>query len=846
MRYDLSQCRWQLKGYYPWVPLKDTSMETGKELMGITDWIDAQVPGGVHLDLLRAGLIPHPYPDLNSLCCEWVENRWWLYRTYLNAASLPAGERQLLVFEGLDYDASIYLCGRLLCRHQGMYERIELNITELVASARQPMELKVLFRHAPDEMGQIGMTSRTFTQKSRFNYKWDFSTRLVNLGIWEKCYVETVQQGRITEPCLYSAIEDGEGIIFLSARLDATHPLGDFSASCTVEGQGAAIKAPVQLCGDTLTCRISIHNPLLWYPNGYGSQPLYQVTLRLYCQGQCCDTLSRSIGIRSLKYRQNEGSPADALPYTFVINGLPIYIKGVNMTPLDHLYGAVSEEHYEQMVLSMRHMNVNMVRVWGGGIIEKECFYDLCDRYGILIWQEFIQSSSGIDNIPSKRPEFLELLERTAVNAVTCRRSHTALTVWSGGNELNDEHFHPAGYSDANLSMLQGIVQRLDPQRLFLPTSASGPREFISYEQGVSHDIHGHWNYCGNPEHYRLYGQSDSLFHSEFGTDGMCSPRSLNKFLSARYQTLEPAEDNICYRHHGEWWCTFRRDTEIFGPRCSIEELSACSQWMQAEGLRYILESNRRRKFKNSGSIIWQINEPWPNVSCTSLLDYYMEPKMAYYWCQNAFADFAVSLQYSKLDWKSGETLTGTVFLHHDTEPRQQACTISAELFDETGRLLSTQSHGAQLASQHAVQAAGIALPVPDGYTGLLILRLRAMSGEEQAENCYFFGCNCTEVYRTALAMPAAAPTVLSSVPVGSQQLLCTVANLTSVPSLHIHPVDRNDSVHLLADAAYFTLMPGEQRTIRLDFTQKFSSGFLPDPPRPAASPDIAWLAFNR
>ena len=253
---------------------------------------------------------------------------------------------------------------------------------------------------------------------------------------------------------------------------------------------------------------------------------------------------------------------------------------------------------------------------------------------GFLVWQEFIQSSSGIDNIPSQQPRFLELLAEAATHAVKTKRHHVSLTIWSGGNELTDKNGVPATYEDPNIAMLKRIVQEHDPQRLFLPTSASGPREFLSdtpENKGRNHDVHGHWVYLGIEKHYKFYGASDSLLHSEFGVDGCSAVKSLKKFLSPA--NLKPCsmKENLVWRHHGEWWDVYDRQRELFGENIDLKTFALGSQWVQAEGLRFIVEANRRRQWRNSGSIIWQFNEPWPNVSCTSLVDYCFEPKMAYY-----------------------------------------------------------------------------------------------------------------------------------------------------------------------------------------------------------------------
>lgn len=842
MIYNLSDCKWKVKGYYPWVPLKDRSMETGKELQGITEWIEAKVPGGIHYDLYKAGLISHPYRDMESLKCEWAENRWWLYRTVV-PKEVIRGTYQTLVFKGIDYKAVIYINGRERGRHEGMYEPIVIDMTQEAASG-EDIELKVLLMHAPDEMGQIGMTSQTYTQKSRFNYKWDFSTRLVNLGIWDDCYIRFEEEASWEQPYIYTDYQDQGYVYFSSGVKQRDYGEVPCKAVVTLENEDGKMEQVLPVAGGQISGMFTVENPRLWYPNGDGRQELYRIKMELRRDAAVLDSFAAEVGIRSITYRKNEGSPEGALPYTFCINHRPVYIKGVNMTPLDHIYGNVSVQHYEYLVIMMKNMNVNMVRVWGGGIIEKEAFYKLCDKYGIMVWQEFIQSSSGLDNIPSKRPEFLKLLKKTAESALKSLRSHTSLTVWSGGNELTDENYVPAGYEDENIAMLRQTVESMDPQRIFFPTSASGPNEFINKEKGVSHDIHGNWNYMGNPEHYKLYAGTDSLFHSEFGTEGMCSARSLDRFLSKEYQTLKPAQENMVYRHHGEWWCTFERDRKIFGDRDSMEQLVKCSQWMQAEGLRFILEANRRRKFHNSGSIIWQMNEPWPNIFCTSLADFYLEPKMAYYWSKNAFADLAVSLDYPKLDYQSGERFCGGVYVGKERQEEQMDYSLGAEVLDLTGkRIFKKRQEGTSECSK-TEKAMDLDFLLPKDLKGMFAVRLHIRIGKQMADNIYFFSCSDSQPYSGALRLKKGELTVHIQECRG-RTLRIVLKNEGNVPLLHIYPYCDED-FNLLCDRSYLTLFPNEETEINIQYSPKFESGFLNNELEGGTQqPDIKFDYFN-
>lgn len=334
---------WQLKGTASYVPLRDKSMETGKPLEGVTGWIDAQVPGGVARALYQAGYIDHPYVDMNSLKCEWIENRWWIYRREFDRRDIPAHRKTLLHFEGVDYACMVYLNGHLLGEHEGMYEDFAFDVTDLLQTAEH-FVLDVLILHAPDEMGQIGRTSQTSTQKSRFGYKWDFSTRLVNLGIWQDVSLILEDEAALDDLYVHSDAADGTGLLHISGttHADGNLPLA-VTVRCAKDGtEKAAATLPVQ--DGAFAGTLTIPAPELWYPNGLGEQPLYDVTLTLRNGETMLDERTMRQGIRHFEMIQNEDAPTGALPYTIIMNGERVYMKGVNITPMDHIYGDIPAE----------------------------------------------------------------------------------------------------------------------------------------------------------------------------------------------------------------------------------------------------------------------------------------------------------------------------------------------------------------------------------------------------------------------------------------------------------------------------------------------------------------------
>jgi beta-mannosidase len=832
MNISLNQCQWKLKGFWPYVPLWGKSMETGKELLGVTHWVDATVPGGVHFDLLQAGLIEDPYYEMNSLKCEWVENRWWMYKASFIIEEGFKGKALKLIFMGIDYKAHFYLNHKKLGEHKGMYETVTFDVTQLVNYDTEN-ELIVLLENTPKEMSQIGYTSETRTQKSRFNYKWDFATRLVNIGIWDDVILSAEGDFVLEDNFVSTDFEAGKGVINISSKLK-----GLKSTECTVKlsvdyedenvysGEDLIL---LQKYSCDFSHRIIIENPKLWYPNGYGEQPLYNLKLKLYHENKLSQAYEYKVGIRKLEYRKNVDSPEDSLPYTFVVNNIPIYIKGVNLTPFDHLYGNVSKEKYERYIWLIKNANINMVRVWGGGIIEKEYFYDLCDRNGIMVWQEFIQSSSGIDNIPSEYEDFLHLLKLNSIQAVRTKRNHVSHTAWSGGNELMDAQGVPVTYENPNIKMLKKIVEELDPGKLFLPTSASGPNEGLNINTpGRNHDVHGSWQYEGTVEHYKKYNLSDALFHSEFGVDGLSNLESLQKVLSPENLTVSNMKDNLVWRHHGEWWDTYPRDVEIFGDFDSLEQFIKCSQFVQAEGLRYILEANRRRKFNNSGSIIWQFNEPWPNVACTCLVDYYQLPKMAYYWVKEAYAPLHISLSYDKLVYAPSEEFKGEIFIHNSLETKN--LTAVYEILDLSGKCLYMERTKAYAASNSALKAGKINKLIPPTKIGIFFIRLTLLDekNNECSQNLYIFSQEDKEIFSPLLNLEK------SSLKIEKVEEGYSVKNTGSIVSLFVHGVRENEDISLFIDNNYSTLFPGEEKLFKVSILYNSSENC-----------SISWRTFN-
>ncbi|HZQ81507.1 MAG TPA: glycoside hydrolase family 2 TIM barrel-domain containing protein [Gaiellaceae bacterium] len=499
-------------------------------------WLPACVPGSVLDDLVRAGEVPSPYHERDSLLAEWVPERAWIYRRRF-VADAPA-----LRFEGVDYACTVFVDGDELASHEGLFAPFDVDVSKYADGAEHL--LAVVVHAAPVSEPQVGHTSKVQVHKPRMNYGWDFCPRVVHQGIWRS--VELVDGSDDPRPAAPRSV--------------------DFS-------------------GHRLT-----------------------------------------------------------------VDGEPLQIKGWNWCPLDPLYGVPRPDKLRRLLRLAKRANVNLLRVWGGGLLETPEFYEVCDELGILVWQEFSQSSSGIESVPSTDPAFVARLRDEARSIVSRLRNHHALAIWCGGNELDADDSHPA------IAALREVVRELDPGRGWVATSPSG---------GPAGDVHGPWEHQGLRDHYALYDSATAVLYSEFGVEGMANRAGLEQLIDEPNRW--PADrGNPVYEHLGAWWNNAPLVQRCFGGRIGdVETLRRASQWLQYDGLRYAVEATLRR---GAGTIPWQFNESFPNAWCTAAVDWWGEPKPAYWGVARAYRDGNPSAQFATCAWGGEHAVRVTI--HGDAGAR--------------------------------------------------------------------------------------------------------------------------------------------------------------------------------
>ena len=546
--------------------------------------ITARVPGSVLDDLWRAGELPNPYHERNSLLAEWVPERAWVYRRRLDVDREPA----VLEFGGVDHAATVFVDGAEAAHNEGMFHPFEVDVsagTHLLAVVVHP---------APESEPQLGATSNVRVHKSRMGYGWDFCPRLVHQGIWRPVALRIDEPPRVFPSV---ALERETGVV----RAEGELTLVDGE---DVVGQGRD--------------ELRLDSPKLWWPNGLGEQQLYRLR---------SGSSEWRVGFRRIEFTPPGG---------LVVNDVAVPVRGWNWVPLDALYGVPRPRKLAHLLNLAARANVNLLRVWGGGLIETPEFYDLCDRLGLLVWQEFSMSSSGSENEPAEDADFVALMAKEARANVPRLRHHASLCVWCGGNELARDG-KPLDDSAPVLGALQDVVRELDPGRVWVPTSPAG--------EG---DVHGPWEHQGLRRHNPHYDAGTWSLQSEFGAEGMTNRRSLEALVDEQHRW--PADrSNPVYEHLGAWWNNSALVQDAFGGRIAdVDTMRRASQQLQYDGLRYAVEANRLR---GSGVIPWQFNEPFPNAWCTSVVDHHGDPKPAYYGVARAYRAVHACATFARWAW---------------------------------------------------------------------------------------------------------------------------------------------------------------------------------------------------
>jgi len=714
MKQLLSGKDWMVSNFLPGeadAPLPIIRRVTAGTLYG-GEFIPATVPGDVQSDALDAGVIGEIQAGFSARSAEWTYQRDWLYVKHFTPENHPH-KRCVLHFDGVDDACQVFLNGSWLGNHEIPWIPFSFDITQKV-NYGQDNCLIVLVKAARDAECQWGYASKVQHLKPRFAYGWDWCMRLVPLGIWKDVYLQYEQESVIEDLYCHADVAYQEKTAVVHAEVSVRTCLENTPLQVTLHHpDGRTDTQTVSANNGTVSVHFSVEDAALWYPNGMGKQPLYEVTA-IVGSGQ--DTRTSTIGLRHIVWKRTEGAGADALAYQPYINGRRVYLQGYNFTPIRQLYGRVQYDVYEKRIAYVKRVGANYLRIWGGGLLEREELYDLCDRNGILLMQELFQSSASGNNHPPRDSAYIAMLTKATRSAVLQKRNHPSLIAWCGGNELCfrgdymdadgnilidgvegmegltrevNGHWVPLSPQYPTLAAMETVVKTLDPERQWFHTSGSGPvtqNADLSFVGGDMHDVHGPWTIFGPTDQYTVYNALDMMIHHEFGTQGSASVQTLEAITPPQY--LWPLDENNPFvNYHGRMFAgALRLLHPYFGDTITNHRAYALtSRFIQWEQHRYSLESHHRLGAKCAGACLWHLGEPWPNVIENCTIDAYEQVKPAYYGQMAAFRPLHLSAHYDSVIHKERFPVT---FALHNSTLNSFTGKLIAQIFALDGTLL--------------------------------------------------------------------------------------------------------------------------------------------------------------
>jgi len=647
--------------------VKNQSMSGAWEFRqpGTDEWLNASVPGGVHTDLLALGHIPDPFVADNEKRVQWVAESDWIYRHHFACSSeLLAEEHILLVCDGLDTLASVELNGHELGQTDNMFRRYEwevkpfINIeaeNTLIITFASPVKFitpKNIVREMPGPYHSL--PGGPYIRKAPCQFGWDWGPQLPPIGIWKDIRLEGYSEARLAGVHLQQQYINGQVIVnaHVAVQRWLEAPLTVVVLITTPKDEILQAEAAIT-SADEVTVNVPVPDPELWWPNGYGAQPLYQVEILLKgshpSREGSLDQHKYQIGLRKIELRQQEDPWGRS--FAFFVNDIQVFAKGSNWIPADSFPTRITDEYLEGLIRSAAVTHQNMLRVWGGGIYEEERFYDLCDRYGILVWQEFIFSCSIY---PLDDPDFLENVRVEVVENVRRLRHRASLVLWCGNNEMEwgwvDWHWDQPELQDLKVAYDQFFHHTLpawclaeDPDHAYWPSSPSSNAPFLDPNGQRQGDAH-YWDVWHGGKPFTSYRQQYPRFMSEFG-----------------FQSLPPLETIQTYAQQADWNMTsyimeqhqknasgnsmmVRQMLDMFRLPKDFESLVYLSMALQAEGIRYGVEHWRRYPDRIAGILYWQLNDCWPVASWSSL-DYFGRWKALHYAARRFFAPIMLSIE---------------------------------------------------------------------------------------------------------------------------------------------------------------------------------------------------------
>ena len=643
----------------------------------LTNWYPATVPGVVHTDLLQNKIIEDPFFRLNERGLQWIDKEDWVYETcFTLAADMMRKENMELVFEGLDTYADVYLNDECILKADNMFRRWSIPVRQYI---REENNILKVYFHSPvkidvpkwdalpyqypasnDQSENGGLFNKKisiFARKAGYHYGWDWGPRLVTSGIWRPVYIRAWSDLRINDVFIeQKEVGAGRAVIAGHVELDADKDMDGVLVTITDEATGRGLgewQADLKRGTNRVTVDFVLHKPKLWWSNGLGEPFLYRFRTDIIAGGELLDSKTERVGIRSLKVVHQPDK--DGHTFYIELNGRPVFAKGANYIPSDNFLPRVTPENYKRTILDAAGVNMNMLRVWGGGIYENDVFYDLCDEYGIMIWQDFMFACS----MYPAEGALLDNIHQEAVDNVKRLRNHACIALWCGNNECQDawlgwgwkceierqnkEYADKiwAQYRQQYHVTLPGVVREYAPGTFYWPSS---PFAFEGEMSGTTDGDRHYWSVWHGKAPISDYDSEKSRFFSEYGFQSFPEFESVKRY--APYPEDWDIRSEVMMSHqrggdHANGLIETYLLNEYKKPR-DFRAFLYMNHVLQGDAIKTAIESHRRQMPYNMGTLFWQHNDCWPVASWASR-DYYGRWKAQHYYVRKAYDDILIS-----------------------------------------------------------------------------------------------------------------------------------------------------------------------------------------------------------
>lgn len=633
----LIQNQWKLGGF------DSSEFNVEKVLVGVAPdvgWIDTYACEDVHSALIRHGRISDPAVGANDELCYWVEERVWVYR-----CSLQVGKgHPWLRFEGLDTFAEIYLNGTFVARCENMLVSHTLDIGPYARVGENdlivcfyPVHAECAKKKLPEGFWINYSTDRAYARKAGYTFGWDWTPRVLTVGIWKPVYLVMEENGLLNgfQAVTTNLTPEGKSALIRLSAQCLHAPEGDWAYRFSIRDDQGRVVA--QMTTDVSETTIELSNPRLWWTHDLGQPYLYTAECELIAQGQIQDQRLCRLGVRVIEMQTTLENGENC--FVIRLNGKPLCARGANWVPVSNRLSGVKDGVYRRLVEMAQSAGMNLISVWGGGVYESDAFYNACDEMGLLVWQYFMFACG---EYPDFDPQFVSAVREEVEKVVSRLAGHPCIAMWIGNveSEMLCQKIalqRPMYGRRLFEEWIPQWLKHLDPERCYLPSSPWGEKQMNGQD---SYDRHN-WDVWFKDLPYTAYAEDQTTFASEFGIHASPVLATVRKGCGQKVKL-----NDFAFRYFNRdqdlerMWYYLR--THVGEPK-TIEEYVDLTMLVQAEALAFACEHFRRRFPRCGGALVWQHNDCCP-VQSWSIIDVDLIPKAAYFAVKQSFASVAASI----------------------------------------------------------------------------------------------------------------------------------------------------------------------------------------------------------